>query len=183
MDEEEKVYFIFQSEVHLLGKSGQEPADKNWSHGGRLFTFLTCSPWLAQSTSFQNPEPPACADDNTHNVLGLPTSIANQESILLVCLVVPQVVWWGYFLNWDSLFPNDSRLAYNQPCLLVVLLALVWMSYNTTPKVWFFNLISQPWTMLKWKIPWAQEVLSVKTLALHSGRMGVCIFCTQENAE
>jgi hypothetical protein len=103
---EGKVLFILQVVVHhLRGKKEQarkEPRCRDWCRG-MLLTWLAGFLWLAQPVFLQNPGYQQPRDGTTQSELYFPTSVINLENSL-------SSVWWGHFLNWGSLFPDDSIL-------------------------------------------------------------------------
>ena len=97
----------FQVTVHLWGKSRQEPAYTNWhrGHGGKLLPgllLMACPVCFPMVSRYTNPG----------------------VALAIVCWAFPQrssikkshhrfaqePSSWGHFLNWDSLFQNDSSL-------------------------------------------------------------------------
>ena len=103
------------------GTQGRNPEEETEAEAAEeKRCLLACFPRLAQRTFLYNPEPPAQGwlsilsytiqnhlprHSNTHNGLGLPTSVTNQENAPQPCLQANLV---GAFFQLDSSFLNDS---------------------------------------------------------------------------
>jgi hypothetical protein len=96
---EERVYFSFRfyssySQGSQGRDAGQQSGVRGWceDHGGVVLTGL-----LRHLPT----------NGTGDSKLGSPTSVVNQEKALQL---VHRSVWWGHFLSWGFLFPDESSL-------------------------------------------------------------------------